>query len=62
MRPEPLVVPETLEELVRGRITGLPAPTREALALAAAMGTPSESLLGRAGVDAGALDPARPRT
>ena len=32
-------VPETLEELVRARITALPAPTREALALASAMGT-----------------------
>jgi len=55
---EPLPVPETLEELVRARITGLPAPTREALGLASAWGTPSESLLARAGVPAGALDPA----
>ena len=36
----------------------LPAATREALALAAALGTPSESLLERAGVAADALDPA----
>ncbi len=35
---EPLPVPETLEELVRARISGLPAATREALALAAALG------------------------
>ena len=55
---QPLPVPETLEELVRARISGLPASTREALALASALGTPSESLLGRAGVDAKALDPA----
>ena len=31
--------PETLEELVRARISGLPASTREALALASAVGT-----------------------
>ena len=35
---EPLPVPETLDELVRARIAGLPAPTREALALASALG------------------------
>ncbi|HEX4678445.1 MAG TPA: AAA family ATPase [Gaiellaceae bacterium] len=51
-------VPETLEQLVRARISGLPAPTREALGLAAAVGTTSEALLGRAGVAVGALDPA----
>jgi DNA-binding CsgD family transcriptional regulator/sulfopyruvate decarboxylase TPP-binding subunit len=55
---QPLLVPETLEELVRGRISGLPAPTREALALAAAVGTTSESLLERAGVAPDALAPA----
>jgi DNA-binding CsgD family transcriptional regulator len=55
---EPLPVPETLEELVRARISGLPVSTREALALASALGTPSESLLERAGVPGGALDPA----
>jgi DNA-binding CsgD family transcriptional regulator len=55
---QPLMVPETLEELVRARISGLPASTREALALASALGTPSESLLERAGVTADALDPA----
>jgi DNA-binding CsgD family transcriptional regulator len=55
---QPLVVPETLEELVRARISGLPASTREALALASALGTPSESLLEQAGVTADALDPA----
>jgi len=55
---QPLPVPETLEELVRARISGLPASTREALALASALGTPSESLLERAGVAADALEPA----
>src|SRR6266571_895363 len=55
---QPLPVPETLEELLRARIAGLPAATREALALASALGTSSESLLERAGVAAGALDPA----
>jgi predicted ATPase len=41
---QPLAVPESLEALVRVRISGLPASTREALALASALGTPSESL------------------
>ena len=54
----PLPVPETLEELVRARLSGLPASTLEALALAAAFGTPSEPLLEQAGVAPGALDPA----
>jgi DNA-binding CsgD family transcriptional regulator len=55
---QPLPVPETLEELVRARINALPPPTRQALALAAALGTPPESLLERAGVEADALEPA----
>jgi DNA-binding CsgD family transcriptional regulator len=55
---QPFPVPETLEELVRARISGLPASTRRALELASALGTTSESLLERAGVTAGALDPA----
>jgi DNA-binding CsgD family transcriptional regulator len=55
---QPLPVPETLAELVRARISGLPASTRSALALASALGTPAESLLERAGVEADALDPA----
>ena len=54
----PLPVPETLEELVRARITGLPVSTREALALAAAVGTTSEALLARAGIAPDTLDPA----
>ncbi len=55
---EPLRVPETLEELVRTRIAGLPASTREALALASALGPTSESLLARAGVSLDVLEPA----
>jgi len=55
---EPLPVPETLDELVRTRLAGLPPATRDALALASALGAPSESLLERAGVALGALDPA----
>jgi DNA-binding CsgD family transcriptional regulator len=53
----PLPVPETLDELVRARLSGLPPTTREALAFAAVVGTASEPLLERAGV-AGALGPA----
>jgi DNA-binding CsgD family transcriptional regulator len=55
---EPIPVPKTLEELVRARLAGLPAASRDALALASALGTPSESLLERAGVAADALEPA----
>ena len=55
---QPLPVPQTLEGLVRARLTGLPANTREALAFAAALGTPSSLLLERAGVDPRALDAA----
>ncbi len=55
---QPLPVPETVEEVVGARISALPAAVREALALAAAVGTPSESLLKRAGVATGALDAA----
>jgi DNA-binding CsgD family transcriptional regulator len=54
----PLPVPETLEELLRARISGLPAVTRAGLALASAFGTTSASLLTRAGVATRALDPA----
>ena len=55
---EPLPVPESLDELVRARIAALPASTRDALGLASAWGTTSESLLERAGVAKGALDSA----
>jgi DNA-binding CsgD family transcriptional regulator len=55
---QPLPVPETLDELVRARISGLPASTREALALASALGTTPESFLERAGVAPDELEPA----
>jgi DNA-binding CsgD family transcriptional regulator len=55
---QPLPVPETLEELVRARLAGLPAPTREALELASALGAPSASLLERAGIAPDALEAA----
>jgi DNA-binding CsgD family transcriptional regulator len=55
---EPLPVPETLDELLRARLVGLPTATRDALALASALGTPSESLLESAGVTSDALAPA----
>ncbi|TML52128.1 MAG: hypothetical protein E6G21_05885 [Actinobacteria bacterium] len=55
---QPLPVPETVEEVVGARISALPAAVREALALAAAVGTASESLLKRAGVATDALDAA----
>lgn len=55
---EPLPVPDSLAELVRGRVSGLPASTRAALALAATVGTATESLLKRAGVADEALSPA----
>lgn len=53
-----LPVPETLDDLVRARLEALPVRTRKALAVAAAVGTPSESLLEQAGVSADALEPA----
>jgi DNA-binding CsgD family transcriptional regulator len=55
---KPLPLPETIEELLRARVSELPLPSRKAVALAAAVGSPSESLLKRAGVSAGALDAA----
>jgi DNA-binding CsgD family transcriptional regulator len=55
---KPLTVPETLEELVRARITKLPVTTRDALAVVAALGAPSTSALERAGVTPDALEPA----
>jgi DNA-binding CsgD family transcriptional regulator len=55
---QPLPVPETLEELVGARINALPTSTRHALALASALGTPSEALLERLGVAATDLESA----
>lgn len=54
----PLIVPDTIEELVRARLSDLPETTHEGLAVASALGTAPESLLERAGVRASALDPA----
>jgi DNA-binding CsgD family transcriptional regulator len=54
----PLPVPETLEELVHGRISCLPDATRETLGLVAALGTATELLLERAGVEPSTLEPA----
>src|SRR5204862_6181740 len=44
-----LPVPQTLDELLRARLAGLLPETRDALALASALGTPSEALLKRIG-------------
>jgi DNA-binding CsgD family transcriptional regulator len=55
---EPLPVPETLEELLRARLAGLPPSTLKALAMASALGTASELLLERAGVGPAAFEPA----
>lgn len=55
---QPLPVPETLEELVDARLTGLPKATREGLVLVSALGHASLKLLQAAGVTEGALDPA----
>jgi DNA-binding CsgD family transcriptional regulator/tetratricopeptide (TPR) repeat protein len=55
---QPLPVPDSLDELVRTRLADLPPRTREALALASAVGTTSESLLQRAGIAPTALKPA----
>jgi DNA-binding CsgD family transcriptional regulator len=51
-------VPETLEELLRARLAGLPPGTRDALALAAAIGVATDAELERAGVTADVLGPA----
>ena len=55
---ELLTVPVTLEKLVRARLTGLPEATFEALAIMSAVGSSRMSLLERAGVSEGALEPA----
>ena len=55
---DPFPVPETLDELLRARLAGLPDGTRDALGVASALGTPPVSLLERAGVAADALEPA----
>jgi DNA-binding CsgD family transcriptional regulator len=55
---QPLRVPETLEGLVRARLDGLPPASRRALLLASVLSRPSPRLLGDAGVEEDALDPA----
>jgi predicted ATPase len=55
---QPLRVPETLEGLVFARLEGLPAATRDALLLAAAVGRPSGGLLSGLDVTEHVLDPA----
>jgi DNA-binding CsgD family transcriptional regulator len=55
---EPIPIPESLEELVRARLSGLPDATRYALAFAAAVGRPSVSLLRNLGVEPEVLEPA----
>jgi DNA-binding CsgD family transcriptional regulator len=55
---QPFPVPEAIDELLRARLAALPRSTRRALALVAAAGTPSETLLERAGVAEAALDAA----
>jgi DNA-binding CsgD family transcriptional regulator len=55
---EPLPVPATLEGLLRGPIGRLAQPTRDAIAIVAALGSTSESILARAGISADALEPA----
>jgi DNA-binding CsgD family transcriptional regulator len=54
----PLPVPQSLERLVSERLAGLPSATRRTLALASAVGRPSNELFSVAGVEDGALDAA----
>ncbi|HEY3527684.1 MAG TPA: AAA family ATPase [Nocardioides sp.] len=54
----PAPVPASLERLVRTRLSALPGPTRDLLALASALGSISDGLVRRAGFDAETLQPA----
>jgi DNA-binding CsgD family transcriptional regulator len=54
----PLRVPNTVDELVRARMSGLPVATREALAFLSASGPVAGALLERAGLATEALTPA----
>jgi DNA-binding CsgD family transcriptional regulator len=56
---EPFPVPESLEQLVSGRLAPLSGRTREALLLVAAHGRPSPGLLRVARIGLELLDPAR---
>jgi DNA-binding CsgD family transcriptional regulator len=51
-------VPKTLEELLGARVAELPSPTLEGLAFVAALGTVSDSMLARSGIERGDLQPA----
>ncbi len=53
-----LTVPWTLEKLLRARLVGLPDETREALAIASAVGAAPMAFFERTGVEAAALEPA----
>jgi DNA-binding CsgD family transcriptional regulator len=55
---QPLRVPESLEELLVARLSGLPQRTRTALLLAAAVGRPTDELLAAAGATRDELEPA----
>jgi DNA-binding CsgD family transcriptional regulator len=55
---QPLPLPETLDELMRARISALPETTRQALAVVSALGPTPEAVLTEAGVGADALGPA----
>lgn len=55
---QPLPVPDTLEELVRTRMAGLPTATQDALAFVSAAGTADDALLERAGLAVEVLAPA----
>ena len=54
----PLPVPESLDELLRVRLAGLPPTTQDALVLVSALGSPSLKLLSEAGVGEDDLEPA----
>ena len=55
---DPFPIPKTLEELLGARIAGLPDSALEALAFVAALGTASESMLQRLGIEDGFIQPA----
>lgn len=55
---QPLPVPATLEGLLRKPIVRLGGPTRDAMALVAALGSTSDAFLERAGIPRNALEPA----
>jgi DNA-binding CsgD family transcriptional regulator len=54
----PLPVPDTLDGLLRERLSGLPQTTQDALLLVSALGSPPLKLLSEAGVSVDDLEPA----